>query len=129
MLPISHSNSCPNRTFETNCKKAEVQIQYSQNLQKCAVCMAIIDSEGKILLSRRPSYMRKFPNAWVMPGGHIDPHESMEESVRREVLEETGIEIQETDKIEPFFLFESVSMKAYKTVAPSSGHLIIFYKV
>ena len=86
MLPISHSNSCSNRTFETNCKKAEVQIQYSQNLQKCAVCMAIIDSEGKILLSRRPSYMRKFPNAWVMPGGHIDPHESMEESVRREVL-------------------------------------------
>lgn len=53
--------------------------------------MAIIDSEGKILLSRRPKYMRKFPNAWVLPGGHIELGESMEESVIREVFEETGI--------------------------------------
>jgi nucleoside triphosphatase len=38
--------------------------------------------------------MRKFPNAWVLPGGHIELGESMEKSVIREVFEETGIQIQ-----------------------------------
>ena len=92
-LPFAHSNSCPNRTFVSNCENSNVPVKYSENLQKCAVCMAIIDSDGKILLSRRPKYMRKFPNAWVLPGGHIEPNESLEDSVRREVFEETGIEI------------------------------------
>ena len=91
--------------------------------------MAILDKEGKILLSKRPQHMRKFPNAWVLPGGHIELGESMEKSVIREVFEETGIQIQKEDTICPFFLFESVSMRADKTTPPSSGHLIIFYKV
>jgi len=38
--------------------------------------------------------MRKFPNAWVMPGGHVERGETMEECVIREVGEETGIEIE-----------------------------------
>ena len=73
--------------------------------------------------------MRKFPNAWVLPGGHIEPEESMERSVIREVYEETGIKIGKKDTIQPFFIFESVSMRADGTTPPSSGHLIIFYKV
>jgi 8-oxo-dGTP pyrophosphatase MutT (NUDIX family) len=74
--------------------------------------------------------MRKFPNAWVLPGGHIEPFESMETSVIREVEEETGIKIDTSkDSIEPFFIFESVSMCADGITPPSSGHLIIFYKV
>ena len=40
--------------------------------------------------------MRKFPNAWVMPEGHIDQGETLEESVIREIFEETGIEIKKT---------------------------------
>jgi len=37
--------------------------------------------------------MRNFPNAWVLPGGHLDPGESLEYGVIREVFEETGISI------------------------------------
>lgn len=38
--------------------------------------------------------MKIFPNAWVLPGGHIDNGESLEEGVVREILEETGIRIE-----------------------------------
>ncbi len=31
---------------------------------------------------------------WVLPKGHIKPGESMEETARREVLEETGVEAE-----------------------------------
>jgi nucleoside triphosphatase len=37
--------------------------------------------------------MRVFPNAWVMPGGHIESGETLEEALIREINEETGIEI------------------------------------
>ena len=32
-----------------------------------------------------------FPNAWVIPGGHLDPQESLKEGGAREIIEETGI--------------------------------------
>ena len=35
--------------------------------------------------------MRVYPNAWVLPGGHIDLGETLEECVIREVNEETGV--------------------------------------
>ena len=53
--------------------------------------MAIQDQDGKLLVTRRPKHMRIFPYAWVLPGGKIDPNESLEECVIREIEEETGI--------------------------------------
>ena len=38
--------------------------------------------------------MSVFPGAWVLPGGHIEVGESLEECAVREIKEETGIEIE-----------------------------------
>ena len=56
--------------------------------------MAILDKDGKLLMTRRPMKMRIFPWAWVLPGGKVDPGETLEESVIREIHEETGIHIE-----------------------------------
>ena len=50
----------------------------------------IENAQGKILLVKSP----KWRNKWTMPGGHIEPGETIEEAALREVKEETGINVR-----------------------------------
>ena len=67
-------------------------------------------------MTRRADHMRSFAKAWVFPGGHVDPQESLQTAAVRELWEETGIELSEDMKtfqgkpceVKPFFAFESV---------------------
>lgn len=56
--------------------------------------MVLQDEEDKVLLTKRSISLRIFPGAWVLPGGHIDQGESLEECVIREIYEETGVMIE-----------------------------------
>lgn len=53
---------------------------------------AIIVEEGRILLIRRG--VEPAIGKWSIPGGSIELGETMEEAVRREVLEETGLVVE-----------------------------------
>jgi len=53
--------------------------------------MAVFDSEKRLLVTRRRETLKIFPSAWVLPGGHIELGESLEDGVIREIQEETGI--------------------------------------
>ncbi len=59
------------------------------------MCLALVDVDQKVLLTRRNIKMKIFPHAWVLPGGHVDPGESLEEAVIRELEEETGVKIEQ----------------------------------
>jgi diadenosine hexaphosphate hydrolase (ATP-forming) len=48
---------------------------------------AVVIDEGRCLVMRRG-------REWIFPKGHIEPGESAEDTARREVLEEAGIEIE-----------------------------------
>ena len=54
-----------------------------------AGCSAVIRDGDRILLTKRSDNGR-----WCLPGGHIDPGESVAEATAREVLEETGLVIR-----------------------------------
>jgi len=58
-----------------------------------AASVLILDAEGRVLLTRRPAHMRTFPLHYVVPGGGCDPGETLWQTARREVLEETGIRL------------------------------------
>jgi nucleoside triphosphatase len=48
------------------------------------------NSEGKILLAKSP----KWHDKWTMPGGHIDPGETIEGAMVREIKEEVGLNVK-----------------------------------
>jgi ADP-ribose pyrophosphatase YjhB (NUDIX family) len=51
-------------------------------------CIILID--GRVLLIHR----RNPPHGWALPGGFVEYGESVEEAVRREMKEETGLDLQ-----------------------------------
>ena len=58
--------------------------------------VGVIDAHGKILLQKRPE------GIWGLPGGILELGESVEEAARREVFEETGVEIGQLQLINVF---------------------------
>jgi ADP-ribose pyrophosphatase YjhB (NUDIX family) len=54
-----------------------------------AVGAVVVDGGGRVLLVRRG----RAPSAgtWTLPGGRVEPGESLEQAVIREVLEETAV--------------------------------------
>ena len=60
---------------------------------KIAVCIAVMDKEDRILVTRRARGLRHFPGCWVLPGGHLELGETLEAGGLRELDEETGIKV------------------------------------
>lgn len=56
------------------------------------VTCAIIEQDGFVLAAQRSAAM-SLPLKWEFPGGKIDPGESPEDCLRRELLEEMGIRV------------------------------------
>jgi len=56
-------------------------------------CGGIIinEEENKVLLVKRSLNSRTEPGYWSRPGGEVEYGETIEEAVKREILEETGI--------------------------------------
>lgn len=59
------------------------------------VAVALLVRDGQLLLAHRRATRDAFPDRWALPGGHLEPGESAEQAVRRECVEELGIEIHD----------------------------------
>lgn len=57
------------------------------------VTCAIVERDGLVLAARRSAAMA-LPLKWEFPGGKIDQGESREECLRRELLEELGLNVR-----------------------------------
>jgi 8-oxo-dGTP diphosphatase len=56
-----------------------------------AAC-ALVDTDGRVLLTRRPEG-KKMAGLWEFPGGKLDPGETPEAALIRELKEELGIDV------------------------------------
>ena len=61
---------------------------------------ALIFEDGKILLIERGKEPLK--GYWSLPGGIVETGEKLEEGIRREVAEETGLEVEPSSVFEIF---------------------------
>lgn len=64
------------------------------------VSCAIISFNDKTLVVQRSADM-KLPLKWEFPGGKVEPGESEEECIKREIKEELNIEIELISKLSP----------------------------
>jgi len=55
------------------------------------VAAALIDADGRVLVQQRPAD-KTMAGLWEFPGGKIEPHETPEAALIRELQEELGIE-------------------------------------
>jgi 8-oxo-dGTP diphosphatase len=55
------------------------------------VACALVDADGRVLLSQRPEG-KTLAGLWEFPGGKVDPGETPEQALVRELKEELGIE-------------------------------------
>ncbi len=53
--------------------------------------VALIDADGRVLLAQRPEG-KSLAGLWEFPGGKVDPDETPEAALIRELREELGIE-------------------------------------
>ncbi|HRN87745.1 MAG TPA: 8-oxo-dGTP diphosphatase MutT [Hyphomicrobium sp.] len=56
---------------------------------------ALVDTDNRVLLSKRPEG-KQLAGLWEFPGGKVDPGETPEEALIRELDEELGIEVCDT---------------------------------
>lgn len=79
------------------------------------VAAVLINDKGEMLISERPQG-KALPGVWELPGGKMEPGETPEVSLIRELREELGIKAQEED-LEPL-TFASYRYDTFHMIMP-----------
>ena len=74
-------------------ERERVDVEGSEARRPVDVAVGVlIDAQGRFLLTSRP-HGKVYAGYWEFPGGKLEPGESVEQALRRELHEEIGITI------------------------------------
>jgi 8-oxo-dGTP diphosphatase len=92
------------------------------NNKKVFVAVGIVmNPAGEILIAKRQAH-QDHGECWEFPGGKIEPDETVELAIQRELLEEVGIEVHQSEpwlEIHHDYPHKSVCLKVQKITAYS----------
>jgi nucleoside triphosphatase len=95
-------------------------------LHRTIVVGLVWNRQGDLLFCRMSPDRGVFPGQWGFPGGGIEPGETMESALRRELREELGIEVED---IRPAFFKDCLHRKIFadETVQPVYMIFLLFH--
>lgn len=76
-----------------------LKILEGEDLEGKCTDTVLQNSEGKILLLKRPDDDDLFPGKYCLPGGHRQDDETILQGAEREATEETGIHVHGLEKL------------------------------
>jgi len=85
---------------------------------------AVIGPDGKVLVLTRANGDTRGPGKYDLPGGHVDPGETPEGAVRREVAEETGLSVHDIAPLPVYTVFtgeDGSSIQKLRFIAFAEG--------
>jgi len=87
---------------------------------KLVVGALILNKEGKFFLMRSP----KWKNELTITGGHVEWNEKIEDALKREILEETGLTVENPRLLEAFEFIKSAVYKDGQKHIVSLNYLV-----
>lgn len=79
--------------------------------ERINVTCALIESNEKVLVVQRSATMN-MPLKWEFPGGKVEPNETPEECIKREIMEELNIQISLKQMLPPTnFDYPTISIR------------------
>jgi 8-oxo-dGTP pyrophosphatase MutT (NUDIX family) len=120
----SSSSSSSNNNTDNNTDNNQTTTKKEKPFVSTAV-VGLVTTGDHLLLTRRPSYMRSFPGAFVFPGGGVHDGETLSQAATREVYEETNVTVP-VDNWNLECVWESVYPTS-TSIGPISAHHIVCY--
>jgi 8-oxo-dGTP diphosphatase len=96
-------------------------------IESWVVGLVVWRGDRVLLLKRRPDDF--MPNLWEIPGGHVEPGESLPDAMARELAEETGLRLLAIGAVLPYYDYigEAGRTRQWNVVAEVEAEAPIVY--
>ncbi|XP_071477449.1 nucleoside diphosphate-linked moiety X motif 17-like [Diadema antillarum] len=126
---LKHPSFCPLRHLSPD-DVPSIPEEILERGVDCGVATLLWSADHYLLLTRRASHLRTFPNVWVPPGGHIELGETLIEAGLRELKEETGLQVNPKEcRLDLVALWESVYPPMLSRGLPKRHHIVVYQSV
>lgn len=125
-IPLKRAPFCPIK-YLSHSEAASLPPDTLNRGVDVGVAVLLQSANQRLLLTRRASSLRIFPNVWVPPGGHVELDEKLLDAGLRELQEETGLKLS-PDQISTQLLglWESVYPPMLSRGLPQRHHIVTY---